>query len=62
MMEQGAPWRCATCGRVIEVLDGRWVHRLPRPAGVPVGTIAEREWGTELGLFTLATLHDAVPR
>ena len=55
---------CCICGRPIEFDQrlGRYLHRLPRPAGVPLGQVAEREWGTELGLFTLATAtHSAEP-
>jgi hypothetical protein len=51
--------RCTVCGRRIDVVDGLPLHRIPRPAELPVGAAGAR-WGTEIGLFTLATSdHEA---
>lgn len=48
--------RCAECGRRVDVVEGTALHRLPRPEQLPIGE-AGRRWGTELALFTMATIE-----
>lgn len=57
---------CADCRHPVEQRpDGRWMHRIPRPADPAsrvIDPVASAEYGRELGLWTLRTgTHSAEP-
>jgi len=64
---------CAECGRSVRKLEvsGRWMHDIPFPAvgfreavvaGGTAAVAAKTEWGREIGMFILATAHNARPK